>query len=236
MNNFNGISAEAFNLLAVNRFENRKEFYDEHKEEIKKSAIIPMRMIAENLLDDMYEYDSKMVLNPVKMVSRIRRDTRYSKDKTLYRENIWIMFMRDKKINPVIPAFWFEVYPDNYSYGVGMFYTDAKFLQLYRDKLLKEQKRFLNAVKSCESVGAKLHCNSYKKPKSTDVPSELLPYYNIKNFYFIFENKDMSAVENGDIIDELKNAYKAYSPMYKFLSEVTDDYIALKGGDEYTVI
>ncbi len=85
MTEFSGIKAEALWLLAQNKFNNSKEFYEENKEKINNWVIYPMRQIAAYLSPYMYNLDSKMNLIPAKMVSRIRRDTRFSKDKTLYR-------------------------------------------------------------------------------------------------------------------------------------------------------
>ena len=94
---YNGITPEAMWLLAQNKFENSKPFYEEHKEEIKAGVTVPLRQIAGELSPLMYEIDEMMNLDPVRMVSRVRRDTRFSKNKNLYRDNLWIMFQRPKR-------------------------------------------------------------------------------------------------------------------------------------------
>ena len=43
MTNFNGITPKAIELLSENRFNDSKAFYEEHKEELKQLATIPMR-------------------------------------------------------------------------------------------------------------------------------------------------------------------------------------------------
>mgnify|MGYP000010143632 CR=1 FL=1 len=75
---YSGISAQTMFLLAQNRFENSKIFYEEHKEQLKAGITVPMRQIAGELSPFMYEIDEMMKLDPVRMVSRIRRDTRYT--------------------------------------------------------------------------------------------------------------------------------------------------------------
>lgn len=229
--NYDGITGESLFLLARNRFENDKSFYDEHKAEIKKGITVPLRQIIEALLDDMFEYDSRMMLIPWKMISRIRRDTRYSKDKSLYRENVWIMFMRDKKANPYIPCFWFEILPDRYTCGVGTFYTNASFLELYRQKILSEPERFRDAINACINSGASLSVDSYKKQKPGDCPDDLLLFYNAKSLYFTCDFFDITELENADFIDKIREKYKAFSLFYKFIAEVTDKYVALYGGE-----
>ncbi len=231
MYNYDGITSDALFLLAQNRFENDKNFYEEHKPEIKKGVVTPVKQIIEALLDDMFAYDEKMVLIPWKMISRIRRDTRYTKDKSLYRENVWVMFMRDKKANPYIPCFWFEIFPDRYTCGVGTFYTNASYLEIYRQKILAEPERFREAIKSCGKTGASISLDCYKKQKPGNCPEDLLQFYNAKQMFCKCTYFDISELENSLFIDKLRDNYKHFYPMYKFLLEVTEKYVATNGGD-----
>ncbi|MBP3329395.1 MAG: DUF2461 domain-containing protein [Clostridia bacterium] len=228
---YDGITSDSLFLLARNRFENDKNFYEEHKAEIKKRVITPVKQIIEALMDDMFSYDDKMVLIPWKMVSRIRRDTRYTRDKSLYRENVWVMFMRDKKANPYIPCFWLEIFPDRYTCGVGTFYTNASYLEIYREMILSEPDKFRKAIKSCEKTGAVLSLDCYKKRKPGDCPEDLLLFYNTKSLYFKCDYFDITELENPDFIEKIRENYKAFYPMYKFLVEVTERYVALIGGE-----
>ena len=118
---YNGIKPDVLFLAAQNRFENSRMFYEEHKQELKEGFTIPMRQIAAEIVPQIYEIDDKVMTDPVKMVSRFFRDTRYSKDKHLYRDNLWIMFMRNKHEWQNYPCMWFEVTQNFWSYGVGMF-------------------------------------------------------------------------------------------------------------------
>lgn len=230
MYKYDGITSDALFLLARNRFENDKAFYEEHKAEIKKGVITPVKQIIEALLDDMFSYDNRMNLVPWKMISRIRRDTRYSKDKSLYRENVWVMFMRDKKVNPYIPCFWFEIFSDRYTCGVGTFYTNATYLSIFREKILAEPDRFRAAVKSCESVGACLSLDCYKKLKEGNCPEDLIQFYNAKEMYFTCNYSDITDLENSDFIEKIRKNYKAFYPLYSFFIEVTEKYVAINGG------
>ena len=147
--NYDGISRETLLLLADNRFRYSKEFYDEHKEELKSGITVPMRQIAGIISSEFAKLDPLMVTNPVKMVSRIRRDTRYTKDQSLYRENMWIMFMRDKHAWTGYPCFWFEVTPRNYSVGVGFFGAGSAQMKTFREELAARKDEFLKAAAKC---------------------------------------------------------------------------------------
>ncbi len=227
---FNGITGEALWLLAQNRFENSKPFYEEHKEEIKNGMIIPMRQIAGELSEMMFEIDDMMNLDPVRMVSRVRRDNRFTNDKHLYRDNLWIMFMRPKHEWETHPCMWFEVRQSCFSYGVGGFSTPPALMNIYRRHLIEREDEFVKAVKSARKIGASFSGEAYKKPKPGNPSPAVLPYYNVKYMSFMVERTDFDILATDELITELKKAYKALAPMYRFLKEVSDEYVSTQGG------
>lgn len=224
MNKFNGFNQDVFLLLELNQFNDSKDFYDSVKEQIKRDAIVPMRLLATELSEELFKLDDKMNLIPSKMTSRIRRDTRFSKNKHLYRANIWCMFMRDKHKWNYQPCMWFEIYPNSYNYGVGTFRTDAKYLECFREILAENQKEFKTALRNIEITNSQLFIECYKKDKPgiEKICDELKIYYNAKNFCFIHSCPDIGPLIDGSVKEELTYALRAFSPMYSFLLKVTE--------------
>lgn len=227
MGEFKGFDQNGFMLLELNKFNDSKDFYESVKEDIKRMSTVPMRQLCSDLSDELYKIDPKMQLIPTKMVSRIRRDTRYTKNKELYRSNIWCMFMRDKHQWNNCPCMWFEIYPTGYDYGVAMFRFDATGLSAFREKLISEGAKFKKALKGVEVTGAQLYIDSFKKdkPNIEKVKDDLRLFYNAKNFGFSYYSNDVSKLIDGSIEQELIYAVRAFTPMYKFFSEITDDLI-----------
>lgn len=228
MSEFNGFDRNIFTLLEINKFNDSKIFYESVKEEIKQGAIIPMRQLCSDLADELFAVDDKMNLIPTKMVSRIRRDTRFSKNKDLYRANVWCMFMRDKHIWQRQPCMWFEFYPECYNYGIGTFRNDTLFLEVFREYLVEHQDQFREALRILSITGATLDIECFKKnkPGIERVSEDLRKFYNSKYFYFIYSSPEMDKLINGSIKEELTYAIRAFSPMYKFLAEITDKIVA----------
>lgn len=223
MEKYDGITRDVIFLLMDNRFRDSKDFYEEHKEEIKSGIIVPMRQIAAIIGSEFSSLDPLMVTVPTKMVSRIRRDTRFSKDLHLYRENVWIMFMRDKHSWRNYPCFWFEVEPSGYSMGVGFFGNEPGLMETYRRFIRENTTEFLNAVQKCEETGAGLYGRKYKKcPK--DCPDGLEEYYMRKDFGFIIESDSFKDLEDNTILNIIRSAYTAFSPMFRFMLKISDDY------------
>jgi uncharacterized protein (TIGR02453 family) len=224
---YDGITDETFWLLGQNKFNNSKEFYETNKSKIKIIALQPMLQIAQIISGDMEKIDDKMNLIPSKMISRIRRDTRFSRDKSLYRENIWIMFMRPKAEWPNYPCMWFEITPHGYSYGVSSFDTSPRYMEVYRKALLERPDEFLKAAKEAEAAGARFYAENYKKEKPAEISDELKKYYNVKNMYFMAKSDDLSRLKSSGIITELKTAYGEFAKMYNFLKCVSDEYASI---------
>lgn len=228
MAEFKGFDQNIFTLLELNKFNDSKAFYESVKEEIKQGAIIPMRQLCADLSDELFALDNKMNLIPTKMVSRIRRDTRFSKNKDLYRANVWCMFMRDKHLWERQPCMWFEFYPDCYNYGVGTFRTDTLFLENFREYLLLHQSEFREALRILSLTGASLDIECFKreKPGTENIADDLKKFYNCKYFYFIYSSPELDKLIDGSIKEELIYAVRAFGPMYKFLANITDKIIA----------
>lgn len=221
---YKGITTDVLFLMADNRFRDSKAFYDQHKEALKQGMTIPMRQIAGIVGQDLVKLDPLMVVEPTKMVSRIRRDTRFTKDKSLYRDNMWIMFTRDKYSWRSYPCFWFEVTQTSYSMGVGVYSNDAGFLECYRKHLRENTAEFKKAVKKCESVGAQVTGNSYKRKTFEGCPKGLEDFYLHKELGFIIHSTSFDDLKDDTIIEIIRKNFKAFSPMYKFLLNISDEY------------
>ncbi len=223
--NFKGFDPVGFMLLELNKFNDSKDFYESVKEDIKSKIIVPMRQLALDLSDELLAVDEKMVLIPTKMVSRIRRDTRYSKNKEMYRSNVWCMFMRNKHEWRFMPCMWFEVFPESYSYGVGLFHAQPSDLEVFRRVLSENQKEFRYALRQMDVVGALPFIDTFKKdkPGAENIAVDLRPYYNSRYFLFSYTSSEMPKLFDGSVEEELIYAVRAFAPMYKFLLKVTEE-------------
>lgn len=224
MYNFSGIKPETIELLSLNRFNDSKAFYEEHKEKLKQGAIIPMRQLVLDLSDLLSDLDPLMDTNPMYIVSRIRRDTRRSKSKLMYRENLWVMLRRNKFQYLFAPFYWFEFLPQGYAYGLGMWVGKPSQFDEVRKLILKEPERWKNAVCATESAGLQYNVRDfYKKDRIPDAPEDLKKYLNAKNMEFSVWKHDMERIAGTDIIDDLRFVITASSPMYEFLIEAYDN-------------
>jgi len=226
---YNGISPEALFLLAQNKHENDKAFYDAHKTEINKQVFEPLAQIMLDLADDFAQFDPHMCLLPQKAMSRVRRDTRFTREKHLYRDNVWVMFMRHKAdIYPYLyPCMWFEIKPAQgyFSCGVCAYDPQPKFMQFLRERMGED---FLQAADSAIQGGCEAMFEPYKRPKVEQADPALLPYLNAKHFQFWHKNEDLTLLQSEALIAHLRAVYRACHPMYTWLMSAAQEYYTLE--------
>lgn len=231
MYNFKGITQDTLMLLEMNRFNNNKPFYEEHKKELNENARKQWGALTLDLADVLYDIDENMHLDP-KKVSRIRRDTRFTKDKSLYRANLWTIWSRpvDRENGEIAPGMWAEFSSSFYSYGVGLWGTTPSFMEFYRKELISDPKPFIKALLTLNENGFALDGERYKrdKPGTEKMPDGLKEAYNRKALYFIHSSSDINDFASEKFVDILKDGLKSVKPMYKYLDELAKKFSAEK--------
>lgn len=223
---YDGITPETLMLLSENRFRNSRDFYEENKKKIKEGITIPLQQVICALSDTIIGIDEDIPIVPSKMVSRVRRDTRYTKDKHLYRENLWAMFTRDKHALPHFPCMWFEVTQSGYSGGVGTYYAPPKMMEIFRQEIIARPDEFYDAVIIAERSGAVFSGDFYKRAKEGCPMAVLEPYFNCKSLYFSFGFSNLNELSDSAFIEKIRPVYESFAPMYRFLLSVAEKYSA----------
>ena len=224
--NFKGIKPESIELLCLNRFNDSKEFYEEHKLELKEGITVPMRQIVLDLSGLMYDIDDKMLTDPVRSVSRIYRDTRGNRSKIKYRENMRLMLRRYKKEYPSAPFFYFEFYPNSFGYGLAFWTWKQSAFKEVHNLIIEHPGRWLDAVDACKQAGLTYNArDNYKKDMYPDAPKEIKPYLSAKNMEFSYSSFDMNRINSPSLIDELKLAFDLAKPMYSFWADAYDNML-----------
>ncbi|KNY27207.1 DUF2461 domain-containing protein [Pseudobacteroides cellulosolvens] len=218
---FKGFSIDGLKFLLENKFNNSKTWYEDHKDVYKQYVYNPFVQLITELAPSMTEIDSKIITIPSKLISRVRRDTRFSKDKTLYRDNAWLVFLRDKSQMSSSPCFWFEISQRGSSYGVGYYGAQAASMANMREMILSGHPAFLNALKCYESqdtfvIGGEM----YKRSKFPDQPENLKSWLDRKNIFFECAQNDFKLAFSQELPDVLKNGFTSLKPIYEFLCAI----------------
>ena len=222
---FVGIPAESLFLLAENRFQDSKAFYEEHKPLINKTVVHPLKQLVADMSPTMLAIDSLMGGS----VSRVRRDNRFTHDKSMYRENMWIVFMRDKRAYDwCLPAFYLDFSVARAEWGLGFYSATPAIMRALRRRVEADIPRAEAAVKAAKTAGFALGGRPYAKPRSTEATPELLrPFYDCRSV-------DLSRCESPDFVADsdlparLLTGFEALTPMYHLLMEAVEEAIGMR--------
>lgn len=224
--NFKGITKEGVMLLAENRFNNSKAFYEEHKPQIKALVTDPMRMLLDDLFDTLVDINPDFILDPVRCISRVRRDTRYTRDKSLYRENLWMMFRHQKNELPT-PMLWFEFFPDGYDFGGGIISASPAFMEFWRKNLRTDPIGAEQAVAAALDAGFKIDGDSYKRSKAdadgiSGLAGEL---YDLKQPFLSVHTSGISNLSKPKKLEkQLIDGFCALRPFYDYCLRLTSRF------------
>lgn len=215
---FTSFSAAGIDLMQLNRLQNSKEFYEEHKDEIKRLMIQPFHELIAQMTPAMLEIDPQFVVVPSRMVSRVRRDTRYTKDKTLYRANMWMFFRRPRQERESVPCYYFEIHPEFWGFGCWGAWGTGE-MEALREMILHEDALFLaarEAVQACPQMH--LDGEMYKRPKFPDAKPEYQEWLNRKEIGVDFrESTDFAPVLDGSFVQPMIETMQRLAPFYRFL-------------------
>lgn len=208
------ITKEALIFLAENRVRNSRDWYNSHKDDASRLVIEPLKELVVELTPFMLTIDDEFITEPktCKTISRIVRDTRYTKDKSLYRENMWIMFMRrrDGDIKP--PGFYFDMSLNGFDYGIGFTSMDKSIMDAMRELIMSDDETFLKAKAAYEGQNKFImDGDRYKKPKYTGKYSDWL---NMKDMYFHARSEDFNLMFSDNLAGFLMEDFAKIRDIY----------------------
>ncbi len=211
---------KTFDFLIQNYINNSKTWFLEHKNEYHEYVLTPLTELAIVLGPTLEAIDGQIITEPKvdKTISRIYRDIRFSKNKTLYREEMWLSFRRDKKAFPGYPEFFFVVTPNEFLYGCGYYAAASNVMDCIRNLILDQNPMFLAAQNAYEGQSEfVIEGDLYKKSKYPQQPESIRAWLDRKSICFMVKSKDFSELFSDRLHTKVMSIYKQMEPIYQFL-------------------
>jgi len=222
---FNGFPEETIRFFLGLRFHNDASFFNEHRDEyeayVKKpffEFINAMSPTLETIADD-------FELRPAKCMARIRRDTRFTKDKTPYRDHLWLMFKRSGEPRDETVMYWFELSPDTVNWGLGFWGANRPAMDAMRMMIDQKPYEMLDTLKQARIPDKKysIDGSEYVKKKIPDVvPEALKAFYLRKELYLCRRGVPLSDAYSGRIVKLYSQDYLQLKPLYQLLRKLAD--------------
>ena len=216
---FQGYSDETFEFFMAIGFNNNVDFFHSNHDWYLRGVREPSLRLAEALSPVIEEIDDSLERRPNRVVSRINRDIRFSKDKSPYRDYIWLSFHRPRGDESAAELFY-DMSISGARVGMG-FYSDSRgYMNALRRLILTESKRIAGLFESL-ATEFNLHVNAYKRMAIPDsVPESLKCVYPAKNFYFEKPISDFSLIKSPALADELAESFRLLAPLYQTLAKL----------------
>lgn len=220
---FEGFSPRTLDFLFENRLHDSKSWFEEHRGEYEQFVLNPLRGLVSALTPTMLDIDPLFTVDPAvnKTIARIYRDVRFSHDKHLYRDHMWITFMRNKKFWAGLPGYYFFFDQGRFSYGFGYYEASPESMSCFREMILNREKSFLTAFEAFEKQDIfTMSGEMYKRSKHPDQPENIRSWLDRKNVSFDYESTDLSQIFSPALVDRMKQDFMLLKPIYEFICGV----------------
>jgi len=219
---FPGFSSEGTRFLREVRQHNSKPWFEANRAIYETHLLAPFQRLVAALSGTMLSIDSRFEVRPAinKTISRIHRDMRFSRDKSLYRDTMWLVFKRPVKEWTDDPGFFFELSPSGYRYGMGFYSARRATMDAFRRKIDDGPRAFLRATRKLREAGQFELCGEkFRRPLPCAHGTSIQDWYQRRNWYLACHRKIDRIVRSPALADELKTGFLEAAPLYRFVRE-----------------
>jgi len=217
---FTGFSQEAIDFLSEVKSRNSKSWFESHRTIYRKYLYEPFQELVMDLNEPMLSIDPEFETRPLinRTISRIYRDTRFSRDKSLFRNTMWLTYKRRSPDWKNAPSFFFEITPTFYRYGMGYYSASSATMQAFRDKIDDDPAQFQKVIAFLHETSVfELRGAEYKRPKPHNHPPDIAEWYQRKSFYLCSQHDFDDLFHSEKLTDELIAGFLTLGSLYQFL-------------------
>ena len=223
---FNGFTDETIRFFLDLKFHNNSAYFHENHERYVAEVQHVFYDMIDALAPEMLKIDPRMEVRPHKCLSRIHRDTRFSRDKSPYRDHLWFLFRRASEPREKSLFYYFELGPDRLGWGMGFWDENREALDIFRKRMQANPDGTMALLDSMELPERKLILGGSIHKKMTvppEIPERLRRWYLAKDFYIWRENPDFRWVYSERIRKEVRKDFRTMAPLYRLLRGYADE-------------
>ena len=217
---FQGYSNETFEFFMAIRFNNNRDFFQGNRDWYLRAVREPSLALAQDLADLAEEIDPNLERRPHRVVSRINRDIRFSRDKSPYRDCSWISFHHTGEEKGKLPGLFFEVRDSGGFYGMGFYKGNKVLMDLVRKLILEKPQMMLDLVQPIMEEFHFFPELSARVAIPEEVPAQLRTLYAAKSFYFEKVIDDFDLIRSPALAQELRRSFERLKPLYRTIIDL----------------
>jgi len=221
---FQGLPKDLSKFLKELAANNDKDWFDANRQRYAGSVQAPMLELLEALAPRVGKISKSILVEPKKSggsLSRIFRDTRFSKDKSPYHTNVSLILRHAVGKNVSAPGFYLRIDTSNVMIGTGIWQPDGPAVLAIRTAIAEDPKRW-RRVKSDKKFGElykTLAGESLKRPpKGFDPEHEFVEDLKRKDFV-AFRKMKLGELTKPTFLGEVERTYKVSKPLMQFICD-----------------
>ena len=221
---FTGFTQEAVDFLTDIRFNNNQAFYEANKQRYEQFVKRPLTALSDEMVPVIQEIDPRLDTRPARTMSRIRRDTRFTRDKSPFRDHVWLGWRYPHESRSEGFGMYWGFGPDWISWGCGSYGTDKPLMDALRLHIRREPEEVRAIFQNPEIKGRfVLDGESYKRiAVPDDVPEDLRGLYVKKGFSLeqLPDKKDWELLSSHAMADRLRRDLYAMAPLQQLMQRM----------------
>ena len=210
---FAGFSPETFDFLWGIRLNNHKEWFAAHKKDYVDRLYEPMKALGQAAFRPFLDRPGNLL-----KVSRIYRDARRLHGQGPYKDHLWFCVRTGDQDWTGRPAFYFEIAPDYYSYGMGFWAASAATMTRYRQQIDRDPKTLEKLVRQFDRQQVfQLTGPDYVRSKG-QVSDLLRPWYQKKSLTLAHEVPLDESLYSPAFAARVTEDLKTLLPFYRYFA------------------
>ncbi|NOY78574.1 MAG: DUF2461 domain-containing protein [Calditrichaeota bacterium] len=223
---FTGFSNETFSFLKALQTNNNKDWFEAHREVYVRFLVDPLRCLVNDLGHFMLIIDPHFDVTPAinRTISRIYRDTRFSKNKSPYKTTAWITFKRPGKDWRNSPAYFFELSADSYRFGMGFYGASPNTMSSVRQRIDKKPEEFEKVIALYKKQDVfHIEGEKYVRIINKEKSEEIQDWYQRRNLYFVCTKRINRILFSERLVENLSSSFFLLAPLYQYLLKVKEN-------------
>ena len=217
---FTGFTNQTFEFFMAIRFNNNRAFFQENHDWYWEHVRLPALALSVSRSPTVEAIDPLLERRPNRVVSRINRDIRFTKDKSPYRDHLFLAFRRPGTDRQSTPGLYFEITDQEAYCGMGFYGENRPRMNALRADLLRNPQEFSQIVQALEPDFS-AHINAFKRMKIPDgLPASLRPWYLAKGFYMEKTWTDFSLFKSPALAEEIARSFQRLRALYAYVIEL----------------
>ncbi len=215
---FSGFPPEGIAFLRGIQRNNRREWFQPRKSIFESQVKAPMIELVEALNLNLVKFAADHLNDPKRAIYRFYRDTRFSTDKSPYKDHIAAIFPRRGHEKHVSAGFYVGVSHEGVEVAGGIYMPGPAELLAIRTWLATHHASFLKTARGPEKLMGKLYGESLRRvPKGFRAEHPAADLLKMKQWLY-YTVLDASLAASPKLVLEITRRFRAMAPVVEMLN------------------